>query len=295
MNNSALKFTFPAVLLYVTIYKFFHYGSIKIFDSVNLETINICNRRCEFCPLVYYKKDFAIMDGRLFSKIIDELSNIDFCGRISLHSYNEPLMDKRVVNLIKEVREKCPKSFIVIYSNGDLINLKLFREMVSAGMDILHIMQYDNELNDKIKFLAKSIKNKSEGKHLRIKVFDKNKIVNRAGALEFKKIKNPLNKVCYLPSRQLIISAKGSILLCCNDYFEKQVMGDCQKESIIDVWFNKCFKNIRKKLNKGGRKDLEVCQSCDYQESTQAKIEHKIFNYRNIPMLKLYEKIIFGK
>ncbi|MCG2686964.1 SPASM domain-containing protein [Candidatus Parcubacteria bacterium] len=279
--------------MYVLVYKIFRYGTFRIFDSVNIETLNTCNRKCSFCPVTYYPKERVEMSRKLFSKIVDELALINFCGRISLHSYNEPLLDGRIVDLIREVRIKCRQSFIVIYTNGDFVTPVLFRKMTEAGLDLLHVTQYDQKLNTNV---LKLLENKAtrRNKNITVKSFDEGQICNRAGLLPSIRSKCLINTHCFLPERQIVISARGNILLCCNDYLERGVMGNCDKKNLMDIWNNEKFKQIRKHLKAGKRQVNDLCKVCDYKEGSKLKTEQKVFNYRNIPLMRHYERLIFS-
>ncbi|MDP8209261.1 MAG: hypothetical protein P9M05_00510, partial [Candidatus Stygibacter australis] len=69
--------------------------------SVNIETISMCNRSCEFCfnhPR-FEKRTQGEMSSGLWKKVMNELAEVNFCGRIGPHFYNEPLLDKRLPDL----------------------------------------------------------------------------------------------------------------------------------------------------------------------------------------------------
>lgn len=280
--------TYLLVYLYIFITKLIKYGKINIFDSINIETTSICNRRCQFCPVNYYPRKRAEMDQKLFSKIINELAKIKFFGRISLHSYNEPLLDKRIVNLIKEIRQKCPRAFIVIYSNGDLINLELFDQLINAGMNLLHVTQYDKTINNELQTIINKRQNL-----ITIKKLQPADICNRAGALKNIKKSNYQAKPCFLPAKQLVINVKGEVILCCNDYFAQEVMGNCRQDNLVNIWQNKKFNKFRNCLKRGGRSIFKLCRHCDYRPTFKTWADQEIFSYGNLPLLKYYEKIIF--
>ena len=81
------------------------------FSDVNIETYGYCNRQCSFCfnNDKYPKREIGVMEEEIFRRIIDELGNLDFSGRVGLHHYGEPLLDDRLPQFIEYVRKKCPK------------------------------------------------------------------------------------------------------------------------------------------------------------------------------------------
>src|SRR6056297_2984473 len=64
-----------------------------LFVSINLETFAHCNRECDFCfnNKRFEQREKGQMSFELWKKIIDELAELDFKGRISPHFYGEPL------------------------------------------------------------------------------------------------------------------------------------------------------------------------------------------------------------
>ena len=65
-----------------------------MFSSVEIEVINRCNGICPFCPVNRNKdpRKLKKMDEKLFKKIMDELGEIHYSGRLALHSNNEPFL-----------------------------------------------------------------------------------------------------------------------------------------------------------------------------------------------------------
>lgn len=143
--------------IFILLHKLIKYKNIFIFDSVTFETGTECNRKCRCCPNAYYTREKAKASNELFHKIIDELEEIDYDGRISLYLYNEPLLDTRIVYFISEIRRKCSNSYIFLTTNGDFLNLSLYREMVRAGLDKLVVSLYDGEINEDLKYLYNTL------------------------------------------------------------------------------------------------------------------------------------------
>lgn len=76
-------------------------GSLDFFSIIEIETITECNRKCVYCPNYQYDRGKHLMSEKCYKKIIDELAGIGFRGRVSPHFYGEPLLDKRLPDLIK--------------------------------------------------------------------------------------------------------------------------------------------------------------------------------------------------
>ncbi|MBM4289065.1 MAG: radical SAM protein [Deltaproteobacteria bacterium] len=110
---------------------------MKLFNIIYIETHNRCTRRCWFCKFGQERQDSSsrILEDGLIEKIADNLHKLNFRGRITPAETNEPLLDPRMVEIIRLFRAKCPEAFISMASNGDLLTEELFRSMVAAGLD----------------------------------------------------------------------------------------------------------------------------------------------------------------
>ena len=60
--------------------------------------------------------------------------------------------------------------------------------------------------------------------------------------------------------RTLIITRNGDVILCCQDYFRRYVMGNIMEKNILDIWNS--YKDIREKLLKDNVAELPICKIC---------------------------------
>jgi 2-deoxy-scyllo-inosamine dehydrogenase (SAM-dependent)/8-amino-3,8-dideoxy-alpha-D-manno-octulosonate transaminase len=199
------------------------------------------------------------MDERLFYKIIDELGSINYAGRISPHFYGEPLLDKRIFNFISYIRKKCPYSYIRFSSNGDLLTEDIFKKLISSGLDMIFVTNYDDQPKPELIGLTKKYP-----KNISYRDFKDVSVVNRAGVLIANKKNKNIEKACLRPSNQLVVNWKGNVILCCNDYYEKYIFGNLNKQSVLDVWNSDKFNKYRKLLlEESNRKKIDICKNCD--------------------------------
>lgn len=246
------------------------YEDNGLFDSVEIETYNRCNGLCSFCPVnaredTRPEKKMAIS---LFEKIVSELADLHYSGAVSLHSNNEPFLDERIIQLSKYLRDKLPDAYLHLYTNGTLLTLDKFIEII----DYLDEMIIDN-YNDNLKLNKRSQeiynyceKNRPELKSkLTIALRKQHEVLtNRGGDSPNKQNSEFLyeNDSCILPFKQLIIRPSGEVSLCCNDPLGKFTMGDLNKNSILDVWYGEKYKKMREKII-SGRKNIGKCSVCD--------------------------------
>lgn len=263
------------------------YGTPKMFSSIALETTSWCNRSCEYCPSGKYKREKRRLETELVHKVLNELGELRFDGTIYLHLFNEPLYDKRLPDLVRYAREKCPGSKISISSNGDNLDPAIMKRLIEAGLDLLFITQYDGKVNDNVRATQESI-DRGENHKLQVRVQNAFES-NRAGSIESLKINEMLKKPCYRPGRMMVINANGKVLLCCNDYFGKEILGDVSAEKLIDCWRSKRFQFLRKKLSNSDRTVSELCKACNEITPKENKIEDlaKTKTYRVLKKLGL--------
>ena len=94
------------------------------------------------------------MDIQLFKKIIQELSELEYSGRLGMFSNNEPFLDSRIEDLTKYAREKLPNAVIYLYTNGTVLTKKRYEAIIPylTYMIIDNYNDYGN-MNDKIKII----------------------------------------------------------------------------------------------------------------------------------------------
>ena len=246
----------------------------RIFKNVLVETINICNSDCSFCPVNFKvnPRSRALMPMELMEKIACELRDLKWSGRISLYNSGEPLADPRIVEIVKLFCEKCPEASTRILTNAILLNKKLLLRLMDAGLTDLKCNAYKDG-KSLIKPLKKIIEEdvpEHPGKVVHIQLREKDAVLlSRGGDAPNKRIApkdNPnLRRFCDLPFKQLVILVDGSVPLCCNDVFNRYMVGDIKEQTLLDVWVkSEELRLAREKLLNSDRRFTGVCARCDY-------------------------------
>ena len=62
-------------------------------EIVQIESTNICNAKCVFCPRDDMERRQGIMDMALFTKIVDECAALGI-EHVRMHNYGEPFVDR---------------------------------------------------------------------------------------------------------------------------------------------------------------------------------------------------------
>lgn len=242
-----------------------------LFNSVYFETTSYCNNDCSFCPVnvLDNPKPKEIMSLEIFEKCLQELKDLRFEGRIGLYNNNEPLTDKRIVDLISLARTYLPKAHIFLYTNGLLINWELFIRMENAGLNSLTIDNYEDDykLIKPIERFYHKAENYTGNINCNVRVLMRRKNVvlqNMAGRAPNKK-KHIISPYifCHLPFQQFIITCNGNVVICCNDMLSDCIIGNVKRDTIFNIWNSKEFKGIRSSLINHGRKHIPTCSKCD--------------------------------
>ncbi len=236
----------------------------KLFTVVEFETITNCNLKCKYCPNSLFKNsndENKLMSINIFNKLINDLKNIDYKGEFHPHFYGEPLLDDRIIDFVKTINKEFPKSDIIIYSNGTLLNLDYFKKLINAGCTRIIVTKHDDVTYpdiDKVIYFAK--KNKLDDK-LFVRTLNKNKLFNRGGLF---KIDNSVENFrnCFV-SKTITIDYEGNVILCCNDYNKKNILGNIKFEPINQIWESDKFIKIRKSIEQN-KPILDICKKCKF-------------------------------
>jgi hypothetical protein len=244
------------------------YNAQPLFNHIEVETINRCNGSCSFCPVNHRDdtREKAVMTEQLFKSIVNQLEEIQYSGRFTTFSNNEPLLDERIIEFNRYARKHLPKARMHLYTNGTLMTIDKFKALVEI-LDELIIDNYQQELK-LIKPCQEIAKYCEEHPELISKVTivlrkPEEILTSRGGnAPNRKELLEYGKDRCVLPFQQMIIRPTGQVSLCCNDALGKYTLGDAAKEKLLDIWYGQKFQTVRKCLYEG-RENWGSCKYCD--------------------------------
>jgi len=222
-----------------------------IFNAIQIETIQGCTLRCPWCPNKDIEYSFNKMTKELYYKIIDELAGMNFTGRVSPYLMNESLLDDRLEDFIAYTKKKLPDCHIMINTNGTLLDEKREKSLREAGLDEIRVSCYSDEVENKVSKMGVKI-----NKLQQIKA----SFYNRGGNVDVGGEKK--GGYCPKPFNQMYVRWTGQAVLCCSDYHFEAVMGDVNKQSLMDIWNNSKYNKYRQHL-KRGKRDLPLCNKCN--------------------------------
>jgi radical SAM protein with 4Fe4S-binding SPASM domain len=250
-----------------------------LFSIVEFNLYTNCTRACDFCPVSdpdFYTKKNQKMDFDLYKKIIDDLSDIDYQGKLLYSGFSEPLMHNKLADFILYTKFKLPLSRVEIVSNGDLVTEKKLEELFDSGLDTVSISMYDgfHQIEFFSKISCKLGLNKDQ-MVLRRRYFEDGNygltITNRGGLVDSNKYRSdkedslvalPLAETCYYPFYMIKVDYNGDVLLCSHDWSKKLILGNLGNEKLQDIWRGKKLDEIRRMLANKSR-DMIPCVTCD--------------------------------
>ena len=240
-------------------------------NVVNIETINRCNSTCAFCTANIHaeKRPLRKIDEELYRSVIDQLADWDYEGHLTLYGNNEPLLDPRIVEFHKYAREKLPKSFIFMSTNGLILSREKLDE-IKPFVDQIIINNYceDMKLHKNIQEIYDYVTaHPEEYADVDILIqmrYLKEVLTNRAGSAPNKKAtQKVIKETCLLPFTDMWIMPNGKIGLCCCDNYETTDFADLTKVSLKEGWESETFTAVRRKIAEG-RQNVDFCKHCDF-------------------------------
>jgi MoaA/NifB/PqqE/SkfB family radical SAM enzyme len=234
----------------------------------------------------------------VYYRVIDQLHDLDFRGRISPYLMNESLLDKRLPELIAYARRRCPQSWLAINTNGDALSETLIGRLFAAGLNCMDVNAYDNPAQYAAyvalaaraaaqypgitcttgyldpTFNSDDLSRDTKILHCRDMTdwetrfrnkLDVADLINRAGNVpEAPRLPEPLPLGCERPFQQMYINYRGEAVLCCNDWRFEVVLGDTATSSLLEIWTNGKYRAYRDQLGRQNR-HMPLCDACDYR------------------------------
>jgi MoaA/NifB/PqqE/SkfB family radical SAM enzyme len=263
-------------------------------EIVQIESTNICNAKCVFCPRDEMHRRQGIMSLDLFKKIVDECVELGIT-HVRVHNYGEPFVDRKLVEKVRYAKEKGIAEVGMI-SNGSLITEEVARGMIEAGLDAINIsvdasgkdvfestrigLKYDKVIANidrlvrlreeygkrRPKLILSFVRQNNSAdeqafiEHWR-RIADKIHITdlhNWGGTLHQE---SDVNYPCYRPWLTFTVLWDGRVSLCCADFDGHTILGDMNSSSIKDIWNNDLYRSVRREHLESGGPD--VCRACD--------------------------------
>jgi MoaA/NifB/PqqE/SkfB family radical SAM enzyme len=263
-------------------------------EIVQIESTNLCNAKCVFCPRDDMHRRQGVMSMELFRKVVDECADLGIT-HVRVHNYGEPFLDRHLIDKVRYAKQKGIAEVGMI-SNGSLITETVARNMIEAGLDAINIsvdasgkdvfertrvgLNYDKVIanierivriraamgRQRPKLILSFVRQDNSAdeqafiEHWR-SIADKIHITdlhNWAGTLSHA---SDVNYPCYRPWLTFTVLWDGRVSLCCADFDGRTILGDLNTSSIREIWNAEPYRLARRlHLESGGP---DVCRACD--------------------------------
>lgn len=260
--------------------------------EVSLETFAKCNADCEFCPYSSMDRLGERMDDSLIDALVDEMSGFKLPFGFSPFKVNEPLLDKRVLPLLRRMNRDVPMAHLRLFSNGTTITpnniaqiaelkqvhhlwislnsvdqaeyqrvMKLDFERTARNLDALHKM---DDFPHPVMLSTVGYPNETFRRYC----FDRwpkfeSMAIKRVAWLGFTKAQDMEvpNDPC---SRwfEMSICADGVVSLCCMDGTGEYAIGNVKTHSLLDIYNSPAWRERREGL--WSRHRVHPCSTCTY-------------------------------
>lgn len=269
--------------------------------QIQIETVNICDAACVFCPYKSMTRPKAVMPMQLFKKIIDDAATIPPIDKVTLNGLGEPLLDKHLMERLAYVRKRMNIKCLDLYTNGNRLTLDIVRDMMKMPVDMLYVSL--NAVDDKARkqvmgvdgferlaeTLDKAIAITKKSKMMIVvkgvvgtdlmEFGDADAFVKRWGgntsdggnaflhlegnwAGTMYKSRFKHRNCCHRIIDQIMVLADGRVSLCCFDGDGEVIFGDLNAQSIRDIYNNGLALEYREAHMQGRRSEMTLCADC---------------------------------
>ena len=271
-------------------------------QEVHIETLALCNAKCNFCPYPTMDRQGDRMPDELIDKIIDDLkaipSSLPF--NVSPFKVNEPLLDKRIFSVCEKIGTRLPNAQLRLFTNGSPLTPKMI-ERIAEIKKLNNLWVSLNEV-DAAAYetlmqlpLDRTLRNLDTLHDLRQqKKFPHHVVISRVidgsdrdqAFLNFVKQRYPLFQAFMIgtgnwsgqvsvgqnrrvPSvgcwrwYELSIMASGKVALCCMDGEGKHVIGDLNTQSVLEVYNAPAYRKMRQ-FTFSRKAAAAPCDTCIY-------------------------------
>ncbi len=264
---------------------------VPLFDSVFFEVRTRCNGHCSFClaSVGNDPRSDVSMPKQLFEKVLQELVDLKYKGRVAFHNNSEPLLFKELPEFVSKVKERLPECYIQILTNGRSLTLQRAERLIQAGVDQISVNVYRKKSTDSIPKVLGEIRSKllepmfKEGEFEVIGLgtslsskspefsfvvsprLEDEELDSRVGTAPNKKVPASVARgFCQYPFTQLIVTADGRVAGCCNDVLFALPMSDVNVSKVTEIWYGDRFSKLREHLLSGNRGAVKTCAKCDF-------------------------------
>jgi hypothetical protein len=252
--------------------------------EVTIETLTVCNASCTFCPYPTLERRGEKMGDALIDKILGDLEAIprELPFGISPFKVNDPLIDKRIFDICRQINRRLPNARPRLFTNGS----PLTDAIIGRVAEIDHLQHLWISLNE---FEAEAYQSvmglplartlaRMDRLHQAVESghFPHPVIVSRVrdrsakdmAFVDFVRQRYPRFSLSVMPYAswagqiessetlappptgcgrwfELSIMSTGQVALCCMDGEGKHVIGDVSKDNALAIYNSPSYRRLR--------------------------------------------------
>lgn len=265
-------------------------------QEVSIETLALCNARCNFCPYPTLERKGVEMPTMKVVELIRQMGEFQHPFFFSPFKVNEPFLDARLPGFLRTFEACCPNGKLRLFTNGTPLTGKLIRE-ISELERVEHLwislnscdpVEYESIMGLKFERTAQKLDilhaNTSFYHPVVVsKVADddgeRNMHFMRCCARRWPRFTARIIKrdgwlghvppgSSFVPRQpcsrwfELSVMATGKVALCCMDGTGEFAIGDCTQHTLLDVYNAPVWRERREQLV--ARHAYEPCARCTY-------------------------------
>lgn len=264
---------------------------------VTIETTNLCNARCVFCPNNALSRDKGAMPTALFEKIVQDCKEFPLY-EIEPFLQGDPFSDPKILDRLEYIRVNLPDTRLRLYTNGYGLTRPRADRLASIGLDDLTISintldpaRYKSMMGLPLARTLANVEyvlsNRIRGLlgadiTLRMTCFDDTSLDEQDEFLQFCDRHNVASSISGLYNykghiysdlpvpnygcehvTRLDILADGSVTLCCMDHNGEYGWGNARELSVLELYNHDVARRYRNLHSTGRRKEAGPCGSCN--------------------------------
>ena len=293
-------------------------------SHVDIEAASACQMRCPMCYTTHMSDHLkGIMKWDLYTKIVDQAAKLGVYS-IKLSWRGEPMLNKHLVDMVVYAKKKGIKE-VAFLTNAELLTKEKAEKLVDSGLDWMSVSadgvgEVYNEIRapaifeetiERVRYMKEYRDGKGQKKPLLRVQSIMSAVEQNPGAYEaaWQGIVDRVNiiadhirdlqdrddleydpyYVCSKPWNRLNIAYDGRIHQCGADYAAKTIVGDCNKESLHEIWHGEGNEAVRAAFRRHTYlDDLPACRQCSYglvQETKKisAGANMSVRSYKSVP------------
>lgn len=266
--------------------------------KLQIETTAYCTIDCPYCPIATrHIRDRTKMGEDLFVRLLDEC-RVHRPDSLELYLNGDPLTDPRLEHLADLAKAATPTTLVEIITHERSINDVRAQRLAASGLDVVFVSVNFHEPTDEATMRARLGRIAGFRRHFlergkqlvvvtlmnlldatarsafeRIQAelglpYERFRATGRLGDVDLGRFpqaagrRAPATRVCERPFTKAYVRATGAVLLCCEDWQDKWVLGNVHERPLAEIWTSELYRRHRRNLLSGT--PSAPCDGCEY-------------------------------